>query len=385
VAGRIVDPAVAGPFFARATALAPNRLELPNGGQAVRRQPPDKHAYHDDMRARRKNLFGSCYGLRESLGWWIRNRLGPRNNVNSDLEPIFGACVLDGCYQPQVEIGFVGDIMDLHGHQLTITEGIVKKTRAVDFLVGNFEATITDREGLYHAQIFTPEILPLLTSLKDPDHFFLSTANNHAGDFGQDEFLRSCDLATRAGFGLFGLSNAPFVDLTPRVRLVTATQWSNLTCDYVPVLDPLSEAAVERLNALIKPGAINILYLHWGYELELYPRPSIVRLARALIRSFDMIVGHHPHVPQPCTREPAGDRRRPVAYSLGNFITGRRKEMKQYGLLLRVRVGPDASGSWGIRDIETQLTRCAWSGEKRFSLACAEAYPYSNLAAEAPG
>ncbi len=45
---------------------------------------------------------------------------------------------------------------------------------------------------------------------------------------------------------------------------------------------------------------IVIMSLHWGYELELYPRSNQVFIARALAdRGVDLIIGHHPHVFSP--------------------------------------------------------------------------------------
>ncbi len=69
-----------------------------------------------------------------------------------------------------------------------------------------------------------------------------------------------------------------------------------------------------------------IMYLHWGYEYELYPDPEIIRLGRELAKAgADLIIGSHPHVVQPSELYLDGDghqgRRSFIAYSLGNFTT----------------------------------------------------------------
>lgn len=45
---------------------------------------------------------------------------------------------------------------------------------------------------------------------------------------------------------------------------------------------------------------IKILFLHWGYEYELYPDKKIVNIGRKLAEAgADLIIGSHPHVVQP--------------------------------------------------------------------------------------
>lgn len=60
-----------------------------------------------------------------------------------------------------------------------------------------------------------------------------------------------------------------------------------------------------------------IVAIHWGFELELEPRPDDVARARALIAAgADAIFGHHSHRLQPLEMVDG----RPVAWSLGNFV-----------------------------------------------------------------
>jgi poly-gamma-glutamate synthesis protein (capsule biosynthesis protein) len=68
-----------------------------------------------------------------------------------------------------------------------------------------------------------------------------------------------------------------------------------------------------------------VVALHWGLEFELYPHPQQVRWAHRFAElGADLVIGHHPHVPQPVEiYRPASDPDRavPILYSLGNLST----------------------------------------------------------------
>lgn len=71
----------------------------------------------------------------------------------------------------------------------------------------------------------------------------------------------------------------------------------------------------------------NIIFLHWGVEYQIRPRPEERKLAQAIADlGFDLIVGSHPHVLQDFSILQSGERKVPVIYSLGNFISNQRRE-----------------------------------------------------------
>jgi poly-gamma-glutamate capsule biosynthesis protein CapA/YwtB (metallophosphatase superfamily) len=76
--------------------------------------------------------------------------------------------------------------------------------------------------------------------------------------------------------------------------------------------------------------------------MTLFPAPRQIERARRLLQRWDMIVGHHPHCPQPIA-EVNG---RLAAYSLGNFARGDSGERGWHGAALRVTIGPDPAGLW---------------------------------------
>ena len=67
------------------------------------------------------------------------------------------------------------------------------------------------------------------------------------------------------------------------------------------------------------PNIFNILYPHWHYEYELYPRPKMIRESNIDIEGWDLIIGQHPHVVQPITQLNIEGINKIISYSLGNF------------------------------------------------------------------
>lgn len=243
--------------------------------------------------------------------------------------------------------------MPLGARSLRLHSSLRDFIRQGDYLFANFEGTITEQPK---KALFSPsdqrqnkEILRQLERVFPPDRTYLCLANNHAGDLGKDEFYASLNLLKAHGFRVFGYKDEPFSDVNDGLRVIGGTMWSNRRCDYISRL----EAAADYL----KPAAFNILFAHFGYEHELYPRPKIVDLSRQLISKFDCIVGHHSHCPQPVSREMVAGKNRLLAYSLGNFCAASKKKSYQAGICLKLSIGLDGQGRWLAAAVESRHIR----------------------------
>jgi poly-gamma-glutamate synthesis protein (capsule biosynthesis protein) len=128
-----------------------------------------------------------------------------------------------------------------------------------------------------------------------------------------------------------------------------------------------------------------VVYLHWGYEFELYPCPDIMRVGRDIIAAgADVVMGSHPHVVQPIevcfvngyerlyhdagVRLPALAERtgcmlsdgtgRPrkglIVYSLGNFATTMYTPLCRTGMVLSLRLHRDEQGrvDWQAPEVQ---------------------------------
>lgn len=116
-------------------------------------------------------------------------------------------------------------------------------------------------------------------------------------------------------------------------------------------------ANLDTLDEYCGSTAFSIVYPHWGYELELFPRPEIVRAGERLLQTYGAVVGHHSHVPQPLTALQHGDTAKLLAFSLVDFSTGLKIKKFQYGIVCRVAIGPGEDGVWGIGAVRWRYTR----------------------------
>jgi len=167
-----------------------------------------------------------------------------------------------------------------------------------------------------------------------PDEVRLVTiVNNHSGDSGDPNRL-ACALRER-GKTVVGPENPSAATLTisgisveflaayfalPRLR----TSYGGGHADNLERL--LRDSRAER----------RIVNLHWGYEHTDMPAPFQRRLAYRLIDAgADLIIGHHPHVPQGWEIY----REKPIYYSLGNFnfwqLDGEASETHRWGYMVQ--------------------------------------------------
>ena len=142
-----------------------------------------------------------------------------------------------------------------------------------------------------------------------------------------------------------GSLEQPVIQLAPGILLEAGTDWSNHPGPFLAT--PKANDASNRDRE-----AYRILYPHWGYELELFPRPEWVSRARDLLAGRDLIVGHHPHTPAPCTRLDGGEGERPVAFSMGNFCTVSRSAQNRWGMVIRVVLGREGNGKVQLRRLD---------------------------------
>jgi hypothetical protein len=238
---------------------------------------------------------------------------------------------------PKVRIAFLGDVLPEQPKQFLIGESIARFLSGADYLVLNLEGVICERGGVLNAVRHDGAILDFLAELFPPERTIILCANNHAADCGREALERTFRSLTDAGFRIAGRHDKPSIRLPEGIQLSNGTEWLNVRRPYVPRL-------ADADGAIDPDARFRVLCPHWGMEMMLYPSPRRIERARQLAGRWELIVGHHPHCPQPIAEENG----RLVAYSLGNFAWGAAKESMGHGAALRVTVGPDAEGTWRL-------------------------------------
>jgi hypothetical protein len=189
--------------------------------------------------------------------------------------------------------------------------------------------TVTARPGCYAFR--TPTALA--PRLVDAGFTHLNLANNHANDYGPAGRASTERILDSLGLRLYGPLGRIAIDTVRRGDSLTTVGLLGFTT-YPYAYDLLdiarSAAVVDSLRPLVD---LLIVTFHGGSEgvralhvpetaesLGREPRGDLRRWARAVIDAgADAVIGHGPHV----LRGIEFYRERPIAYSLGNFVTYR--------------------------------------------------------------
>ncbi|MEM7551180.1 MAG: CapA family protein [Bacteroidota bacterium] len=211
----------------------------------------------------------------------------------------------------------------------------VKDTlRNADVTFGNLEGVILNEGGTRKyckdttiCYLFRmPEILA--SNFTDSGFDLLSTANNHAGDFGDEGRTNTMNALDSLGIEHAGLLQKPFAEIKkPGIRVGFAAFSPNTgthsindyekAVELVSGLDSLNDVVIVSFHG----GAEGSKYEHVNRKREIFygeNRGNVYEFAHTMIDAgADLIFGHGPHVTR--TLELYKDRL--ISYSLGNFLT----------------------------------------------------------------
>lgn len=181
-------------------------------------------------------------------------------------------------------------------------------------------------------------------------------ANNHILDRGEVGLRSSIELYEKLGVDFCGVyrseeeanQKSPLIIEREgfRVAILNYTYGTNgVKIPHPYQVNLLDSNRVKEELTRLREGEervdLIIVSPHWGEEYHLTPS----REQRAWERLFysygaDLIVGHHPHVPQPveCYRDSSGTVERVTAYSLGNAISNMSSKNTRVGIALAIEV-----------------------------------------------
>ena len=297
----------------------------------------------------RKRL-STPYTFKENLVWLKNNLLGPSKKFKT-LIPFIPQKITLNTITPKYRLGFLGDIMDMGTKDLQIESAVREFFKDVDFLIGNFEGTVSKAKKVFMAQAHSESILSVLEALFPPSKFVLSCANNHAGDFGWSEFNQSYQKLKQHGFIVIGRKDEPSILLEDSINVTSCTNWSNQPdTQYINYFNRIEELFNQEADC-------NILFPHWGYEMQLYPNPKQIEMGKLLLAKWNFIVGHHSHVPQPITSYEVDHLQKLLAYSLGDFCSGLGLKKYRHGIVLKAELGPNKNGQWQVGNMTWSFTR----------------------------
>ena len=229
--------------------------------------------------------------------------------------------------------------------------------RSADLATANLEGAVSNRGAPLAGKEYTfrgpPAALAAAARFAGIDVF--SVANNHSLDFGLTAFFDTLRTARRhkvatvgGGANLRG-ARRPTILRAGGVR-VAFLGYSDVrplgftagttAAGTAPAYPELIAFDVRRAR---QRAEIVVVWFHWGVERALRPDVRQQELAAAALNAGAAVVlGAHPHVLQPVARP---DRRRLVAWSLGNFVFPAHSSLTERTGVLLLRL--DARGVRG--------------------------------------
>ncbi len=206
--------------------------------------------------------------------------------------------------------------------------------KSTDLRVANLEGTITARPSV--AQLdssilrftFAPELAHEALQLLNLSA--LSSANNHALDFG--EFGYDDTRAYLASWGVQAFGQ-PFNESHLSAKLMAKGKTICLV-GYMELFNPDTTSVLQEIGRL-RPECWRIVVMaHWGIEYQATSTPAQEREADQFIDAgADLVIGAHPHVVEPVELY----RGKAIFYSLGNFMFDQNfSSSTQRGLAVRV-------------------------------------------------
>lgn len=217
-----------------------------------------------------------------------------------------------------------------------------------DFVFGNLEGPVSDsgqRHNLpppYPALRMNPKSISFL---KEGGFDVVSLANNHMLDYGGEALLDTLERLDDAGILHFGAGNNEDSACAPitvniqgiRIGFIGFHEGGAVAESDRPGACLFNKKnAISAIRKLRKRVDIVVVSFHFGFDYFTCPSPYHIRLCRRFIdEGADLILGHHPHVPQGVERYKNGL----IAYSLGNFsfhLGEKAPERFREGFLLKV-------------------------------------------------
>lgn len=258
----------------------------------------------------------------------------------------------------------VGKLIASYGEEYPIVN-IKLALREADLAFANLETPISNRgQALPGKGICFRADPATMTTLTEAGFDILNLANNHSVDYDSPALLDTIELLNQVGIKTVGAGANITEARRPQILEVNGlkvgflaySEMADLFFSYqyprrfqatetVPGVAPLILKEIQVDVQQLRPQVdVLIVSLHWGVEYTELPTPEQRKLAHALIDSgVDAIIGHHPHVFQAVEVYQG----KPIAYSLGNFITDQNFSFPtREALLLKLQL--DRQGVAGV-------------------------------------
>jgi poly-gamma-glutamate synthesis protein (capsule biosynthesis protein) len=244
----------------------------------------------------------------------------------------------------------------LNGDTLYPFAAIQDSLQGYDLVFGNLESCLSDQDGETQDPgnnlVFTGPPAGAM-ALRRAGVNIVSTANNHALDYGLEGWEETMEHLEAAGVAFVGTARASADQCGPvildrsgvRIAFLACTEIMNRPGEgwkrYVASAD--TAHLFPRIRQARGIADVVVLSFHGGDEYAGKPARRTVEFARAAVEAgADLFLGHHPHVPYGLERWHGGL----IVHSLGNFVFRQpARYWTERSYALRATVVKDSTGA----------------------------------------
>lgn len=247
--------------------------------------------------------------------------------------------------EKDVNLLFVGDTHISKKENIVLGDKIKELISSSDVVSCNFEGPIKKRKlkSLPKAGPNLCQDKYAIKKLKKLGFNFFNLSNNHIMDYGKTglkDTINELDKEKLDYIGAGDFSDAYSLKIKKikgkKIGFLSFAEWG------FGVIEKEGEKGFSWINHSIVDNLIKeskkkvdflIVQIHAGEEEIFLPQPEWREKYKEIVDlGADVIVGHHPHVPQPIEKY----KKKLIVYSLGNFYFNKFQERSNYILKLKI-------------------------------------------------
>lgn len=187
--------------------------------------------------------------------------------------------------------------------------------------------------------------------------------NNHVFDHGTDAFVRTRDLLRQNGIQSTGAGLSRAEAQKPlqvavngvKIGIISFSEGEDLTAatrEKPGVFGWEIDRVIDIVKELRSDVHVVIVICHGGVEYIPFPPPYLTNALQRIAESgADLVIGHHPHVPQGVQIYKGV----PICYSLGNFVFFQPTDLQYRKIGYLVKAGVSTDGVNAIRIIPYEI------------------------------
>lgn len=244
-----------------------------------------------------------------------------------------------------------------------VYDNISNYTSSSDLTIGSLETSFAGEDRGYsnYPTFNSPD--SLATALKNIGVDIISTAGNHALDYGYSGLCRTIDVLEENGLSHLGTYKTAEEQEKILIKNVKGVNIAFINYTYgtngIPVpsdkpycINLIDKDLIKKQIQTAKDQNVDMIVacMHWGVEYKTTASSEQEELSNFLFQNgVDVILGNHPHVLEPMekrniTLDDGTEKEVFVVYALGNFTADQREEITRDSAILNLTITKQTNG-----------------------------------------